>query len=148
MHVISRMSLDEIYSPLGIRIWLNVNYNLSSWFYARSYCSNFSQASSGCELASVFTLVLQTNWLTKCANHPKSNANMTTNLYRKTAELLLHRTSHITELYKKNIINPFVPNALFLYPLKTSENLKISENRKVFWCFQGLEKRWIWDLMG
>ena len=27
--------------------------------------------------------------------------------------------------------NPFVPNAPFLYPLKTSEN------RKVFWCFQG-----------
>ena len=30
-------------------------------------------------------------------------------------------------------INPFVPNALFLYPLK------ISENCKVFWCFQGVE---------
>ena len=29
---------------------------------------------------------------------------------------------------------PFVPNVLFLYPLKTSENLK------VFWCFQGVEK--------
>ena len=36
-------------------------------------------------------------------------------------------------LHIKNI-NPFVPNALFLYPLKTSEN------RKVFWCFQGVEK--------
>ena len=33
--------------------------------------------------------------------------------------------------------NPFVPNAPFLYPLKTSENLK------VFWCFQGVEKRCI-----
>ena len=32
------------------------------------------------------------------------------------------------------IINPFVPNAPFLYPLKTSENCK------VFWCFQGVEK--------
>ena len=32
------------------------------------------------------------------------------------------------------IINPFVPNSLFLYSLKTSEN------RQVFWCFQGLEK--------
>ena len=31
-------------------------------------------------------------------------------------------------------INPFVPNAPFLYPLKTSEN------RKVFWCFQRVEK--------
>ena len=30
--------------------------------------------------------------------------------------------------------NPFVPNALFLYPLKTSENLID------FWCFQGVEK--------
>ena len=30
--------------------------------------------------------------------------------------------------------NPFVPNAPFLYPLKRSEN------RKGFWCFQGLEK--------
>ena len=33
-----------------------------------------------------------------------------------------------------NCVNPFVPNAPFLYPLKTSEN------RKVFWCFQGVEK--------
>ena len=32
------------------------------------------------------------------------------------------------------IFNLFVPNASFLYPLKTSENLK------VFWCFQGVEK--------
>ena len=31
------------------------------------------------------------------------------------------------------MINPFVPNAPFLYRLKTSEN------RKVF-CFQGVEK--------
>ena len=30
--------------------------------------------------------------------------------------------------------NPFVPNAFFLYPLKSSENLA------VFWCFQGVEK--------
>ena len=32
------------------------------------------------------------------------------------------------------LFNPFVPNAPFLYPLKTSENLT------VFWCFQGVEK--------
>ena len=30
--------------------------------------------------------------------------------------------------------NPFVPNAPFFYPLKTSEN------SKVFWCFQRVEK--------
>ena len=33
-----------------------------------------------------------------------------------------------------NFIGPFVPNAPFLYPLKTSEN------HTVFWCFQWLEK--------
>ena len=38
-----------------------------------------------------------------------------------------------TENLKMNI-NPFVPNAPFLYPLKTSENCE------VFWCFQGVEK--------
>ena len=32
------------------------------------------------------------------------------------------------------LFNPFVPNASFLYPLKTEENLT------VFWCFQGVEK--------
>ena len=31
--------------------------------------------------------------------------------------------------YFSSQINPFVPNAPFLYPLKTSENLR------VFWCF-------------
>ena len=35
------------------------------------------------------------------------------------------------------MINPFVPNVPFLYTLEISENLKI------FWCFQGVEKRWI-----
>ena len=40
------------------------------------------------------------------------------------------------------VINPFVPNAPFLYPLKTSENCR------VFWCFQLIEKgctgnRWV-----
>ena len=35
-------------------------------------------------------------------------------------------------------INPFVSNAPFLYPLKTTENLA------VFWCFQGVEKGCIW----
>ena len=31
------------------------------------------------------------------------------------------------------LINPFAPNALFLYPLKTSENVTV-------FCFQGVEK--------
>ena len=34
----------------------------------------------------------------------------------------------------KHILNPFVPNVPVLCPLKTSEN------RKVFSCFQGVEK--------
>ena len=34
----------------------------------------------------------------------------------------------------KTLVNPFVPNAPFLYPLKTSESLTI------FCCFQGIEK--------
>ena len=38
---------------------------------------------------------------------------------------------------KEPLLNPFIPNAPFLYPLKTSEN------RKVFWCFQGVEKGYI-----
>ena len=32
------------------------------------------------------------------------------------------------------LFNPLVPNAPFLYPLKTSEN------RKFFWCFQGVDE--------
>ena len=32
------------------------------------------------------------------------------------------------------MLNPFVPNAPFYYPLNTSENLP------VFWCIQGVEK--------
>ena len=31
------------------------------------------------------------------------------------------------------IFNPFIPNTIFLYLLKTSENLKV-------FCFQGVEK--------
>ena len=34
----------------------------------------------------------------------------------------------------KHCINPFVLNAPFLYPLETLEN------RKIFGCFQGVEK--------
>ena len=36
-------------------------------------------------------------------------------------------------------LNPFVPNAPFLHPLKTSEILT------VFWCFQEVEKGSIWN---
>ena len=37
-----------------------------------------------------------------------------------------------TQVKEWNLINPLQPSVAFLYPLKTSEN------RKVFWCFQGV----------
>ena len=43
-------------------------------------------------------------------------------------------TFSITDKGILAIVNPFVPNAPFLYPLKTLEYLT------VFWCFQGVEK--------
>ena len=46
----------------------------------------------------------------------------------------LHPCEYDTWFYNPPKINPFVPNAPFLYPLKTSKN------HKVFWCFQGVEK--------
>ena len=42
--------------------------------------------------------------------------------------------SKIERRYNTEYLNPFVPNAPFLYPLKASENLT------VFRCFQGVEK--------
>ena len=44
-----------------------------------------------------------------------------------------HRTSWMSS-ERLMYFNPFVSNASFLYPLKTSEN------SKVFWCFQGVER--------
>ena len=55
-----------------------------------------------------------------------------------------HRYGKLSARYHslKSHFNPFFPNALFLYPLKTSEN------RKIFWCFQGvvngcIGKKWV-----
>ena len=48
--------------------------------------------------------------------------------YKKIANSVGDFSLHIS------MINPFVPNAPFLYPLKTSEN------RKLFSYFQGVEK--------
>ena len=45
-------------------------------------------------------------------------------------------------ILESETINPFVPNAPFLYPLKTSEN------RKVFLCFHGGRERVHWVRMG
>ena len=35
------------------------------------------------------------------------------------------------------VFNLFIPNSYFFNPLKTSEN------RNIFWCFQGVKKGWI-----
>ena len=45
--------------------------------------------------------------------------------------------SDFTSFRNSSPFNLFVPNAPLIYPLKTSEN------RKVFWCFQGVEQGWI-----
>ena len=52
------------------------------------------------------------------------------------AELFCSKPSWLcmSLLQKILLFNPFVSNAPSLYHLKTSEN------RKIFWCFQGVEK--------
>ena len=55
-----------------------------------------------------------------------------------------HKSAQIFTIRFKNknnqrfFINPFVPHATFLYPLKASEKLTI------FWFFPGVEKRCVW----
>ena len=58
------------------------------------------------------------------------NWNSSGKNFRQLCRLLVLVVSFTTYVY----INPFFPNAPFLYTLKTSENLM------VFWYFQGLEK--------
>ena len=48
--------------------------------------------------------------------------------------LLLTWSKQMFAVFKRKVLNPFVPNAPFLYSLKTSEK------RKVFWCFEKVEK--------
>ena len=52
--------------------WCNVNFCLFiGWFDSRFCCRNLTREIGGPELASTITFVLQANWLTKCACHPK-----------------------------------------------------------------------------
>ena len=51
--------------------------------------------------------------------------------------ILMKREHLISKIF--SFINSVVPNAPFLYPLKTSENLT------VFWYFQRIEIGWIWN---
>ena len=58
----------------------------------------------------------------------------------KTNKMVASMLRHMPDVKNKTFLeivllfNPFVPNAPFLYPLKTSQN------RKIFWCFQEVEK--------
>ena len=60
----------------------------------------------------------------------KNNDRQTTKIYSLPHLFLLR----ILEFLLAAMLNRFVPNASFLYSLKTTEN------RTVFWCFQGVEK--------
>ena len=69
----SRLLLDEIYHLIELTIlsidwWCNVCL-LDNLILDFCY-SNLKQESSGFELASIITVVLQANQLTKCAGHP------------------------------------------------------------------------------
>ena len=75
------------------------------------------------------------SFIAKCDSYYKMRrCNVCLFLYHKLWECFLIRF-HIS-IYNRSIydFDPFVPNSLFLYSLKTSEN------RKVFWCFQGVKK--------
>ena len=78
------------------------------------------------------------------------NAAKTMSLRFTSPRILYFLLEIIRKLFKLEYlyVNPFVPNAPFLYPLKTSEN------QKVLRCFQGVEKgcignEWVnYDLAG
>ena len=86
------------------------------------------------------------HWI-RLINHWKNIANRTFNLPlphsrenkyffdNKHSRKLISYVSHFKVHYSD--FNRFVSNAPFLYSLKTSQN------RKIFWCFQGLEKECI-----
>ena len=48
------------------------------------------------------------------------------------------KSLELTSIFRSFFFNPFVPNAPFFYPLKTSENYT------VFWCLQGGRERVHW----
>ena len=56
--------------------------------------------------------------------------------------LICQKTVYIPDISISAHINPFVPNAPFLYPLKTSENLN------VFPMFSESRERVHWEQMG
>ena len=72
--VFTRPLLDEIYHVIELPFeWLTDGamfvFLLDELILGFYYC-NFTLETGGFELVSSITLVLQANWLTKCANHP------------------------------------------------------------------------------
>ena len=72
----------------------------------------------------------------RCA-HLKVSCNLKTNQSNQNSIISIgwfYESFH--KLHSKILLNPFVPNATFLYPLRTSENLTV-------FCFQRVEKECI-----
>ena len=72
--VFTRLLLDKIYHLIELPFeWLTDGamfvFLLDELILGFCYC-NFTLETGGFELVSSITLVLQANWLTKCANHP------------------------------------------------------------------------------
>ena len=107
----SRLTLNFI---LLMRIWFTVNWKKKKTFrhFITSTCLFLVSEQGG------FEFFFQINFLP----FERCDFNL---------ECFL-RASFI-RCYGHSSVNSF-PNALFLYPLKTSEHCK------VFWCFQGVEK--------
>ena len=76
----------------------------------------------------------------ECLTRSSSDLTYTIKRIKPITSLLLHLKSSQNLQGKLKLIdlpNPFVPNVLFIYSLKTSEN------HKLFRCFQGVEKGYI-----
>ena len=74
--VFARLLLDEFYhlteSPFDWSIDVMLTFVCLLYDLILGFCySNLRRETGGLKLASTITLVLQANWLTKCASHPK-----------------------------------------------------------------------------
>ena len=87
---------------------------------------------------SIFSNILSNFWKLQLLEEPKCSHIARYNIFEKDISIATNGilTSHSHYLISADL-NPFFPNALFRYPLKTSEKLTI------FWCFHGVEKGWI-----
>ena len=74
--VFTRLLLNDIYHLIEllflIDCWCDVKFLFNWRFNSRVLLSNLRWETGGLKLASTITFVLQANWLTKCASHPKN----------------------------------------------------------------------------